>query len=358
MRKLYLLFTLCALATLSSCKENDPAPTPEPTPEPTYEGTELPHLSGIYFGNNYGATESDYNYSLALSTAENCFDIVTGESILAANNTYLYIDLYSSTPSDNYNISFTIPEGEYLLDTEDSATAGTLSATYTCIYVTNDEEGVETHFVSGKVVVTKEHIEASFVDAEGNEYNYYSTDLDVDNSTLFAGSGMYGEFSTLEGDHNIEFSYGALYAECYGDYYVIGKNSWTVYIDDYATNEGLTMEILTPFSDEAPVGEFEVSSNLNLERLALPGFVDGYGNVLWSWYKQADENYDVICNAPIKSGKVTIADNGDGTHTATIDVVDDKGFKISGTCTAYFEVYGYMASTATRSSHSTKPSRR
>ena len=33
----------------------------EPEPEPT--ATELPYLSGIYFGNQYGATEADYNYS-------------------------------------------------------------------------------------------------------------------------------------------------------------------------------------------------------------------------------------------------------------------------------------------------------
>ena len=44
---------------------------PEPEPEPTPAYAELPYLSGIYFSNQYGATENDYNYSLTLSTVDN-----------------------------------------------------------------------------------------------------------------------------------------------------------------------------------------------------------------------------------------------------------------------------------------------
>ena len=70
---------------------NQAAAEPEPT------ATELPYLSGIYFGNQYGATEADYNYSVVLATIENCVDIISGEQYVYPDNTYLYLDLYADS---------------------------------------------------------------------------------------------------------------------------------------------------------------------------------------------------------------------------------------------------------------------
>lgn len=327
-------------------------PTPEPEPEPEY--TELPYISGIYFGNSYGATENDYNYSLVLSTTENCLDIITGEVTILENSTYLFLDLYASEPAENLNISFNIPQGDYTLDATDSAVAGTIGAYYSSLYITNDVEGEEILFASGSVTVTAEGIEARLYDASGNEYHYFCPQTVVDNSNNFGPQWAPEEQSTLTEDLNVEFSDGAIYAECYGDYYVIGKNTWMYFVDDYATGDGFCFELLTDTSAEFPVGTFPVSNNLNNEQMALPGYVNSDGETMWSWYSLYDNSYSVIGSAPIVEGQITITDNGDDTFTVAIDVVDDLGYQLTGECTAYGEFYGTRATEARRTLSSRK----
>lgn len=320
----------------------------EPTPEPEPEYTELPYISGIYFGNSYGATESDYNYSLVLSTNENCFDIITGEVTILENSTYLFLDLYASEPAENLNISFNIPQGDYTLDTTDSAVAGTIGAKYSSLYITNDVEGEEILFATGSVTVTAEGIEAKLYDEAGNEYHYFCPQTVVDNSNNFGPAWAPAEQSTLTEDLNVAFSEGAIYAECYGDYYVIGKNTWMYFVDDYATGDSFCFELLTDTSAELPVGTFPVSNNLNNKQMALPGYLNGDGETMWSWYSLYDDDNSVIGSAPIVGGEITITDNGDETFTVTIAVVDDLGYNLTGECTAYGEFYGTRANVARR----------
>mgnify|MGYP003304097072 CR=1 FL=1 len=301
---------------------------------------ELPYLSGIYFGNQYGATENDYNYSLTLSNIDNCIDIITGEVTLLENSTYLFLDLYASKPAERLNVSFDIPEGKYHLDANDSATSGTIGATYSSLYITNDTEGEEIFFVNGSVIVTADGIEAKLYDEDGNEYHYFCPQTTVDNSDNFGPAWAPEEQSTLTEDLNVEFSDGAIYAECYGDYYVIGKNTWMYFVDDYATGDSFCFELLTDVDAEYPVGTFPVSNDLNKEQMALPGYVNGDGNTMWSWYNLYNDNNDVISAAPIVDGEVVIVDNGDETFTVTINVVDDLGHKLTGKCVAYGEFYG------------------
>ena len=323
-------------------------------PEPTY--TELNHLSGLYFGNQYGATEGDYNYSLVLSTVANCLDIITGEVTLLENSTYLFLDLYAAAPAENYNISFTVPEGEYELDVMDSCVAGTIGAYYSSLYITNETEGEEIFFVSGSVSVTEEGIEAKLYDGNGNLHHYLCKQTSVDNSQNFGPSFAPGEQSTLDGDLIVEFSDGAIYAECYGDYYVIGKNTWMYFVDDYATGNSFCFELLTDRDADYPIGTFPVSNDLNQAQMALPGYVNADGNIFWSWYSLYDYDYSVLGSAPIVDGQVEIVDNGDETFTITIAVKDDMGYSLSGVCTAYGEFYGTRA--ATHASHTMSATRK
>ena len=326
----------------------------EPTPEPEPEYTELPYISGIYFGNSYGATENDYNYSLALSTNENCFDIITGEVTILENSTYLFLDLYASESAENLNISFNIPLGDYTLDTTDSAVAGTIGAKYSSLYIAGNVEGEEIFFVSGSVTVTAEGIEAKLYDEAGNEHHYFCPQTSVDNSNNFGPQWAPEEQSTLTEDLNVEFTDGSIYAECYGDYYVIGKNTWMYFVDDYATGDSFCFELLTDVDAKYPVGTFPVSNDLNKEQMALPGYVNGDGNIMWSWYSLYNDNNDVISAAPIVDGEVVIVDNGDETFTVTINVVDDLGHKLTGECVAYGEFYGTRSHMARRSLTSRK----
>lgn len=294
----------------------------------------LPYLSGIYYGDYYGA---GYNYTVVLSTAQNVLDVVTGDYYLAEGHKYLFIDLFSAEPSAEYNVKFNVPAGEYLFDVDNTAMAGSVGAEYTYFYDAT-AEGEQVSFVGGNVVVAENFIEATMMGADGVEYYFYTNTASVDNTALFKGNGMSCELSTLAEDLVIDFASPSLYAECYYDYYVVGKDLWVLYIDDYATGHSLAMELLTPMG-EAPVGKFEVSSDLAKERLALPGFADGYGETWWSWYYLYD-GYDVVGMAPVVSGSLEIVDDGTGTHTATFSFKEDKGYTISGSCTAYFETYG------------------
>lgn len=315
---------------------NQKAASVEPEPEP--EATELPYLSAVYYGNQYGASENDYNYSLVLATSENVIDIITGEYTIYADNTYLLLDLFSDQPSPNYTLSFNVPVGEYELDLNNTCVAGTIGAEYTYLYVTGETEGIETHFVSGKVIVTEEDINVELVAEDGTEYKFHTPAVSVDNHDLFNPEGLMGEFSSLEGDLEIAFGNPSLYAEGYGDYFVVGKNSWIMYIDDYDTYQSVILELLIPYEDEIPAGEFKVTTDLTNEHIILPGYVTTSGEAMWSWYvAYGDDGYETVGQAPIVDGTVTITDNGDETFTAVCDLVDDLGNKITGECTAYFE---------------------
>ena len=197
-------------------------------------------------------------------------------------------------------------------------------------------------------------IEAKLYDDAGNEYHYFCPQTVVDNSDNFGPAWAPAEQSTLTGDLNVEFVDGAIYAECYGDYYVIGKNTWMYFVDDYATGDSFCFELLADVDAEYPVGTFPISNDLNNAQMALPGYVNSDGNTMWSWYSLYDDHYDVVGAAPIVGGEVDITDNGDDTFTVTINVVDDLGYEITGECVAYGEFYGTRANAPRRVLHSRK----
>lgn len=294
----------------------------------------LQYLSGIYHGNS---NFCDYNYRIALSSAESAFDIVTGEECVVDGNQYLFLDLYSSESSAQYNVKFSVPEGVYSLDAENSGEAGSLGAEYS--YLCN-AANQKIYFKSGKVAVEKGLITAELVGADNKKYRFYTLKNSVDNKTLFKGNDISAELSTLTENLEIPSEAASLYAEPYGDYYVIGKDMWLLYID-YDTGHSLVMEILTPIG-AMPVGEFPISSDLNKARMALPGFADGDEKNWWSWYYCYD-GYDVVGQAPIVSGNLKIVDDGAGNHTASFTFKEAKGLTISGSCTAYFETYGEVS---------------
>lgn len=309
-------------------------------PDMPEDAVVLPYLSAIYYGNQYGATENDYNYSLALATHENVLDIVTGESNIKEEQIYLFLDLYSATPSERYNIEFNIPDGTYTLDVNDTAEAGTIGAYYSMLYDTTDETAAvypEVFFVEGTVVVEDGIIVATLKGEDGVTYKFATPTTYVDNREFFVGDWFYhGEsFTWLTEDKQIELGNARIKGSCMGDYYVVGKNSWIVNIsgDDAGVYSEFKFELLVPMEDSRPVGEFPVSSNLDLEQMALPGFISSYGVIEWSWLTWDGGR------APIADGKVTFVENADGTMTVIFDLVDDAGYKITGECTAEFEDY-------------------
>lgn len=311
------------------------AATPNPGPDPNPDATELPYLSGLYFGNYYGATDADYNYAIVLATQPNCYDIVSGDIYILENSQYLFIDLYSDAPAEEYNIRFSVPEGVYTLDTTDSAVAGTIGAGYTSMYITNETTGSEIFFVSGTVVVESESIYVELVSEMGDEYYFTCPMTSVDNSQHFGPSYYPPEQSTLEGDLEIAFTNATIATEFYGDYYVIGKNSWLLYVKDEDTGDCIFFDLLAPLDMSFPTGVFPVSKDLNTLQMVLPGYAAAQ-EAMWSWYNLYTESLTITESAPISDGQISITENNDGTLTVDIDVLDDMGNKISGSCTGNY----------------------
>lgn len=319
--------------TLAATPDPDPDPTPdpEPDPEPDPDTIELPYLSGIYFSNQYGATENDYNYSIVLATAERCLDIITGEILILDNSQYLFLDLYAQSPAEEYNIRFDVPVGTYTLDTKNLGRAGSIAAELSSFYTTDDTTGNEVFFEAGTVTVTDEAIYAALRGKDGNDYHFSCPTRSVDNSQNFGPTFSPPEQSTLEGDLDIAFRNCAIFTECYGDYYVVGKSNWLLYVKDEDTGDTISFELLADLDATLPTGHFPVTNDLNERQMALPGYVNG-GETMWSWYYHYADYTSVTASSPIASGVVAVTENSDGTLTVSVDVVDDMGNRIAGEC--------------------------
>ena len=302
--------------------------------------TEFEYLSGFYLGTHDGATDKDHHYSLIMGESGNCIDLATGDRNLITGKSYLFFDLFSTTVPEKLNREFSIPVGNYVLDHANSATAGTIAELPTYLYREDGKNGVTTEFVNGSITVTEECIYANFVDKSGKEYKYCCETRFVDNATLFGSFYPAQNLSTLDSDLNITFSEYEAYATLYGDLYLIGKNLYDIFIIDNATGNSFDIVLLSDSDNRIPTGVFPISTDLSKESIALPGYANCENMQVWSWYTRYTLDRDILGSAPVVNGEVTIEDNGDNTHTVTIDVVDDFGNKITGSCKGYITTHG------------------
>ena len=304
------------------------------------EFTEFAHLSGHYWGQRYGATTCDHYYSLILGDSGNCRDMATGDLNLINGNNYLFIDLFSTTVPERLNIEFNVPVGNYALDHSNSAVAGTIAELPTYLYHEDGKNGKETEFVNGYVTVTEKSIYAYFIDKRGNEYKYRCATRFVDNSSNFGLFYAPQNLSTLNGDLDVEFSQYEAYASHYGDRYFVGKSYWSIFVIDNTSGDSFDIVLLCDSDNKIPTGTFPISTDLNKECLALRGYANCEGVPVWSWYTRYTDDRTVLGSAPLVDGEIAITENGNNTHTIAINVVDDLGNKISGTCVGQVEAYG------------------
>ncbi|MBR2858626.1 MAG: hypothetical protein IKB90_00840 [Alistipes sp.] len=352
MKKIFTL-ALLAVFALVSCTPNskDPvAPYPEACDKHDVDLI-LSETSGIYYGNQYCTSEDVYNYGLVISNKANVYDLVSGDIVaIWPNSQYFFLDLYSATPSQNYSISFKVPNGVYNFDLDNSTNAGTVGAEYSYLVLvgenTESEEDTEiVSFESGVVTVSDNLIDAVLITADGKQYHIQCSDDDVDNTNAFGAAALPGEYSTLTDNVSIPFAEPMVFAEHYGDYYVIGKDSWVLYLYDFAAGHTVMLELLAPVSNgtELPLGTFAVSNDITKSQVALPGYVDAYGEMYFSWYALLNfETEETLAVAPVKTGTVTISKEGED-YSVAFDLKDDLGNAITGTCVAYVDIYSEAA---------------
>ena len=147
--------------------------------------------------------------------------------------------------------------------------------------------------------------------------------------------------STLTEDLVVNFDANSTlcYADCFGDYYRTGLYMWQFYFMNFDTKEQLCIEVMVEPNDlTTPTGTFEATSDIYKKNGMLQGIIDNEGYHTYSWYIRLAKGDVSAASAPIAKGKVTITENGDGTHTATFDLNDDAYNKISGDYTGAFIV--------------------
>jgi hypothetical protein len=138
----------------------------------------------------------------------------------------------------------------------------------------------------------------------------------------------------LTEDLAVSFERPTIYASNWGDYNVVGKDFWRIYLDDDADFQEVLLMLHAEPSMTFPVGTYPISGDIS-NSVALYGYADGSNYPSGCWYFKFNEGWkEAIDLAAFKSGSVTIVDNNDGTYTVSVNAKDILGNTISATCSA------------------------
>lgn len=304
------------------------------TPEPPV-GDEFV-FNATFFGGEYYAPEggvTTHNYFCVLS------DVLVEGTMAKYPANYFYFDFYSN----EVNESYTIPNGVYTLDFDNSCAAGTSGEYYTYGFTTDEEGDVEWHiYQSGVITVTDGKIVAEMVREDGLKMTItYEGNLSLAPATG-GGEGM----STLEGDLELNETGWTHIPEYYGDYYTADTDNWLVQVyEDPNTGNGgyLLLDLLVDPANDDWRGTYTVLTDLSdaKGKFVAGGVEDGY--MVGCWYAELTEGMIDTAMAPIVDGTITITAGENGAMTIAYDCVDDNGNKITGSVTADAYAGGYSA---------------
>jgi hypothetical protein len=234
-------------------------------------------FNATFFGGEYIAPEGDittHNYYCVLS------DVLVEGSMAKYPANYFYFDLYSTEVDSTY----TIPNGVYTLDFDNSCAAGTSAEGYTYGFTTDEEGDLEWHtYQSGVITVTDGKIVAEMVREDGLKMTItYEGDLSLAPSTG-GGDGL----STLEGDLELNETGWTHLAQYYGDYYTADTDNWfvEVYEDPYTGNGGyLLLDLLVDPSNDDWRGTYTVLTDTSdAKNKFIAGGVDEEGYMMGCW---------------------------------------------------------------------------
>lgn len=280
-------------------------------------------LNGKYYGTKYSL---DPNYFIILSTYG-----TTGDTDLPFVQSYYRLDMFSKTPAGNPVI---LPQGVYTYDMYASGAGDSFGGSYSILFETF-ENGTfaDTSIEDGVIIVTENKVEAYLMIANKVHHVVYEGSLEV-GWLKFPEPDYY---STLTSDFTFNEIGGKLRLVNYGDYYDLGVNNVSVSMisGDEMNGPYFMLDVVTDNTNNGVAGvlgtytvaatEEELTKNTY-----LAGKMDGT-QYIGSWYMNIAGGYvDHSNRAPIKSGTITIAQDGN-TYIVTYDCVDDLGHKIQGT---------------------------
>ena len=342
MKKIFTL-ALLAVFALVSCTPNSKDPVvPQPEACDKHDVDLITsEVCGMYYHNDYSESENSYNYGIVLCNHTGVYDLYTGGVDVKANETYVFLDLFSDVAAPNMSASFKVPNGTYTVDPDNTTNVGTVGVEYSSIAILDAEGLVEAEVMltSGTVTVTDHLIDAMIIGDDGKVYHIQGVNKTVDNSNTYGVMQLDYPTTTLESDLALSWAPESsfVYADNYGDYLFVNKNMWYIEALDEVAGSDLLLMLLVDPAKESPAGAYEIGGNVNNE-VALFGYMDPYyGSAVGCWAIQYDENFDVAGMAALKAGKVTVAINGENA-TITIDANDGEGHKVTGTCVAPYEI--------------------
>lgn len=283
-----------------------------------------PILTGEYLGD--ALTPGIGNYWFFIT--DRGFD---SEGNSLPNTTYYRIDAYGpvSLQSDN----FTIPNGTYTFDKNDSCAEWTFTAEYSGFWVTDENARRDkiNPFEEGTLTVEDGKITLE-VKVAGEKH----TAIYEGRVALTDGRGSVTVYSTLDDDYTADLSDHYMLYDCYGDYYEFGAYNWMILIAPNSdSGDCIQLDFITGYNDEESgfFGDYIAS-----DYLAKWSFIPGWSNMsqlMCSWYFTVDQS-EV---APFRDGTMSIKDNGDGTITLEFEVEDDRKNTITGSWTGVAERY-------------------
>lgn len=301
----------------------------------------------IYYGEEYSPGIAD-NYYLILSDLG--FD---NDGYEYPGGTYYIFDIFAPITSD-----MTITPGRYNFDINKTNAAGTVALNeYTCYYkmnATGNGYDTEDYPDSGYITFAEDgSIYAEFHFTSGATHKIsYTGDIYVYNAMDSGDNGGEdGSNSTLTDDHTCLLDNHTLYYIPYGDYYGIGLDNYTLYLEpnDY-DGDCMMFELFTSGSDFA--GTYAIDESMGAYTI-YPGYIEEYYGeyyMVGTWYYTGD--YENM--AAIIDGDIVITKNSNDTYTVSFETYDELNNCIDGTWTgtAIEYVDSYAASNAKRLSKS------
>lgn len=280
---------------------------------------------GTYFGDQYTPDYAD-NFFLFLSDMG-----VDEDGWELPNARYFRFDLYSEIIDTTNGIS--IPYGTYTLDVNNSGEPGTIAAGNSAYYKM-DADGwdyAEEGAISAGTVTIDENGIVAEVMIAGSWYKVTFNGVAGPFDEVTSGGGFSeGPYSTLADDMDCSLGDHTLYYEYYGDWYEVGNMNWTFAImPSEFVGDFIQFDVLADTtSTEEFFGEYTIADTFEAYTATI-GYIDGDGLMSGSWYYTNDG----ITMAPFVSGTLSIVDKGNNTATVNFDVLDDLGFKITGSWT-------------------------
>ena len=250
------------------------------------------------------------------------------------NGAYYIFDIYT----DIIDGELALPYGTYTIDLNSTMAPFTIDTAYSIYYLLDEEAWdyvEEEYFADGTITISAEGITAELLTESGAVHTITYEGI-VDNIIDYSEDSEGGDdiYSTLWEDYRCNLDGCYMSYEYYGDWYEVGYDNWMVYIwPESNYGDALQLELISNTCGALEIsGEYTIANTLD-SFTAYPGWANGT-YMEGSWYFNGDLEIGYIeTYAPLKSGNLTISNNGDGTFNLELDAYDDAYNNITATWT-------------------------